>query len=1228
MHHYQQYSLLSLKLPKISQILSAYFFTIWVLFYFLILQLLIPVTSRGQSVDGVPGTVNISSPNAASLGKFVDIPVDNFTGTAQMSIPIYTIHEGSLSLPLSLSYHASGLKVQEVASWVGAGWALNAGGVITRTVMGLPDDYSEGNAQTKGYYSDYGYYSYLYEGGSSTADDAGFADGRLDGEPDIFFFNFNGITGKFYFNDDRTPMLVPEQDLRIEVGTTGIGRRIEGFTLTTSDGTKYYFGRNGNGSGEPPIESTIVFSAQFGMESSRPVSSWFLNKIESPDGRFSIKLVYEEEKYSYYTIATPTLKWTDLPPYNGETKDAWLVKNNVQGVRLKQINFSDGTISFISSTNNRSDLAKYDPSSILEHANDQAKALQEIQIKGKAGSPCRTLSFFNSYFFDSTTTNPVTHDGNNLIESDKRRLRLDSIQERSCDGSITGGSYTFHYYSGKVPRNLSFGRDYWGFYNGVDNNSTIIPTYMEDISVVPGADRAPHWPEMRNGSLQKVTFPTGGKTTFEYEPHDTYTTYTKLVTTSSDIWLGFDGNATVSNPYFLTVVSEGKGGNVKMNNTSPYFDAILRIFDSLHHPMPIAINVAKNTPVEKNFSFSLPKGTYTVELSFNAGPSDNNPTGTGATAHFYEVHSVGVNKNSMVGGLRIKSIIRETTDSTNRMVTTYDYYREDGKSSGELYSRPAFVSVARNDILKLLKGNGPFGGIGCSPNGCAACETSSSLQPYTKSGADIRPMSSLQGYHMGYTQVTVQQTGNGKSTYNYYGSKYQWYPYMKNPPGDVAVLEVDTKVCNPDLPNYPTVPLPFEYVKGELAGELHFNKEGKLLNSKYYTYSFEENPMFTPAYIAVRNPALWGSTYNLGTSRKTGTQVEEVTYTEFGNDTVYSAMLNQSSFHHQTTKVVAVSSIGDTIKTQLKYSFDYRIPACDAIDNGLKQYSLEDSTVEALFKAALALEDVNNTNNRWNDFQIYRKSKADARKSFIAYRRENFSDSGNTFKTMHDLAKGNANFELKSLLQMQDNFQNLPIESTIWKDGHLSKSTYTTFGLSDIPSAVYPIKRETIPLESPTITFEESRLNGNDIFKDSRYEWEDTARYANGRIVELISRKDPPVVYLWGYNGQYPVVKTMGCDYNTIIQHLSQSQIDNATSIPNNDAAVKTLLDGLRSAFTGNSKVQVWTYIYGPLEGMTSETDPKGNTTFYDFDSFGRLKDEKDNAGNVFRKYDYHYQNK
>jgi hypothetical protein len=95
---------------------------------------------NAQAINNQIRDVVMPTPNAASLGKYGDIPVSYNTGIPNIGIPIHTLSEGSISLPISLSYHAGGLKVGEPCSWVGLGWSLAAGGMISRTVQGRADE--------------------------------------------------------------------------------------------------------------------------------------------------------------------------------------------------------------------------------------------------------------------------------------------------------------------------------------------------------------------------------------------------------------------------------------------------------------------------------------------------------------------------------------------------------------------------------------------------------------------------------------------------------------------------------------------------------------------------------------------------------------------------------------------------------------------------------------------------------------------------------------------------------------------------------------------------------------------------------------------------------------------------------------------------------------------------------------------------------------------------------
>ncbi len=68
---------------------------------------------------------------------------ENSTGSKSLNFPIYTLKEGGLVVPISLSYDGSGVKVAEQPSTVGQNWQLNAGGFIMRETRGKPDEMVE-----------------------------------------------------------------------------------------------------------------------------------------------------------------------------------------------------------------------------------------------------------------------------------------------------------------------------------------------------------------------------------------------------------------------------------------------------------------------------------------------------------------------------------------------------------------------------------------------------------------------------------------------------------------------------------------------------------------------------------------------------------------------------------------------------------------------------------------------------------------------------------------------------------------------------------------------------------------------------------------------------------------------------------------------------------------------------------------------------------------------------
>lgn len=175
-------------------------------------------------------------PDAASLGKFVNVPIGYQNGTFTVSVPIWEVKAKGLSIPISLNYHGSGVKVEEVASRVGLGWALNAGGVITRVVRGMPDDNESGG---QGYRAS----PTLEKKDNYNMDESNllldFADGYYDSEPDIFIYKFAEYSGKFVVDKNGQAFMLPyNNQIKIKKQDS---YNLGYWEIETADGAKYYF---------------------------------------------------------------------------------------------------------------------------------------------------------------------------------------------------------------------------------------------------------------------------------------------------------------------------------------------------------------------------------------------------------------------------------------------------------------------------------------------------------------------------------------------------------------------------------------------------------------------------------------------------------------------------------------------------------------------------------------------------------------------------------------------------------------------------------------------------------------------------------------------------------------------------------------------------------------------------------------------------------------------------
>lgn len=130
---------------------------------------------------------------------------------------------------------------------------------------------------------------------------------------------------------------------------------------------------------------------------------------------------------------------------------------------------------------------------------------------------------------------------------------------------------------------------------------------------------------------------------------------------------------------------------------------------------------------------------------------------------------------------------------------------------------------------------------------------------------------------------------------------------------------------------------------------------------------------------------------------------------------------------------------------------------------------------------------------------------------------------------------------------------------------------------------------------------------------------------SQGNLLEFNKTGAPSVVYLWSYGGKFPIAEIKNTTYSVVEQVLGGAAIVNSFSESNpTDQQISSVVSTLKGSQMLKD-VQITSYTYSPLLGITSETDPKGLTTYFEYDDALRLKHIKDQEGKLLKTYDYHY---
>lgn len=819
--------------------------------------------------------VQFPKASAASLayGRYADIPISHYTGTANVQVPVHTVTEGPLSLPIALQYHTGGLQVNAPAGDVGLGWLLNTGGMISRTIRGIADDqYPNG---------------YLNKGSQVTTTSG--TDWNYDTEPDIFTYSVAGYTGKFFIAADKKVKMVPKSDVRIEYSKHFYNSPISKFTLTTPDGTIYEFG------GAPDIDGIIRPARDYTTDNppfkDEDVTGWHLMRISTPDQNHVIHIEYTIQSYSYYVQKPcPEIykykEGNSLKTFKPGCKNGGLyVTTWVQSVVPKRIITTYETLEFTHSA--RSDLSSY-----------SEPALRVTGATINNGGFCSKVDFNQSYFYS---------DGNDGGSSVISHLKLDNVQRKSCSGSVTEPAWVFNY-EGRIidggksfaPSKANHDLDHWGYYNFSsatghnDPNTDLTPPVAVQLGgswyTVGSANREPLELAMKQGMLRRVTYPTGGYLELDYEankyskagsegtPVDLsscystqYCDYTQTSETS------FTYSSTVANginpSWELCVEANG-------NNSSQSGWGRVEVFPSGSSSAIASMEFTGNPYYSSCLNGGLPTVGYA---------SSNQPMQVGQTyrikvTSYYAKATFTINyqaqpSEAVAGGLRIKkTTVFDGLNSSRNIVKNYTYGDAGNEtiSSGILFRQPKYTF---------------------SVNAYTAVINSHSNAP----------LSDFDGVHVGYKRVVVSHNGIGKEEYIYH-------------------LEEDY-VNHSD---YPRKPAPYKRKSGQLKSSKIFSEGGNIVGStaivdhsdgyETYGYSAATGYIFAKRELFIYQPGSSQTSKRLYTTYQLSTSVyRPATVTK-----VMDGVTIQQSFEYGNNilspiAAEAITSEDDVIRTETEY---------------------------------------------------------------------------------------------------------------------------------------------------------------------------------------------------------------------------------------------------------------------------------------------------------------------
>ncbi|WP_234859064.1 hypothetical protein [Aquimarina aquimarini] len=947
-----------------------------------------------------------------------------------------------------------------------------------------------------------------------------------------------------------------------------------GFNALMEDGTMLYFG----------VSEEIDRYRNYDLASQyrKYTTASYLTKAISPNRIDEVTFAYDSHMFEKKTEKTgdqismalasavdaPLPSWSPLPPSVSRKEGELEYKSHEK--TLKRIDFKSGYVLFDYS---------------LDRIDSQSARLNHIKVYNTINGSdilIKQISFSYDYYTRKGGWYDRIYQSELSTDAYKKSLQLTGVKINS--NTPTPQEYKFEYNATQLPVRASAAQDFWGYANtnsgSYMHKHTTTLYFMGNqfrtfphVTEVGNGDRTANEEKSKAGVLTKITYPTGGYTEFEYEANKYTVTVNEPIYKLKTLLFAVEspdlgcGTNTLTTSY--TIPAEAKDPSLRYSfrpclNNDNSRKAFAKVDNKIYKRKPIPLSETLDNGFSETISQFANK-TYQLQLQEFANSIPNySCTGINVTVSWKELNGYQtVNKDILVGGLRIKSIT--SYDGINTGFTTKKEYS---------YNKPrVLIPVSNNNYRILYKVPG---------------------EPKILNTISSHPTYSLNingGPSAEYTQVTEYDSNaagvdNGKTVYEYEPTPV----YRLIDTGAAGTGSAFTFFKHPDFDQNvcagggPLAPYPIESIYIQTIKDVGY---GNFMN---YTVKSWAGGNLKSQKVYKKN----GSGYTLLKS-------VDNTYSTLAESTLPFNLLH------------SMDPNGFNI-----YGGSGDLGACsDANFSHIYNKSYISLGKKALTSSKETIYDTNGQNpvvtekSYRYDHPNYFQTQSSVKNSLGSeLKTKTYYPNQRSQLANLSIDDKNAYFKLEQLHRIAT-----PIQTESYKGTTLLSTQRTLFKPGIATNSFFP---KSVQTAKGAIT------TTNPLTDKVRYHKYDSS----GNPIEVSRADGSHIIYIWGYQNTYPIAKIENASYIEVSGYIAglqtQSNADNDRT-RGSSGKEGALRDALHAMRVGLPNAMISSYTYDPLIGVTSMTDPKGYTLYYEYDTMHRLKRVIDHQGKIVSQNEYHY---